>query len=84
MSYLRLLSVFLFICSGACRNPDKPLDAYTRRIIDSLASEETKLVRAEMDTLCIRNRSTVLPHLVDSIRQVRLREIEAQLQTVPK
>lgn len=84
MNHLRRLAILLFFCAGACRNPDKPLDADTRRIIDSLFSEENRRVRAEMDTLCLKSRSTVLPHLVDSIRQVRLSEIEKQLKTVPK
>ena len=77
-----LLPVYLFCF--ACGNSNTPLDAGTRQAIDSIAAAETRKARVEIDSLCNLDRSTVLPRLVDSIRQKRLREIQEQLKTVPK
>lgn len=85
-SRLRILPLLLFVylLCFACGNPNTPLDAGTRQAIDSIAAAETRKARVEIDSLCNLDRSTVLPRLVDSIRQKRLREIQEQLKTVPK
>jgi hypothetical protein len=77
----QLLPLLLFI---ACNNPDTPLDADSRQAIDSISSSQISLARMELDSLCRQRRVTELPRLVDSIKQVRLREIQEQLKTVPK
>lgn len=69
---------------ASCGSPDTPLDADTKQAIDSITAIRTREVRAEMDTLCNRRRLTDLPRMVDSIKQVRRREIEEALKTVPK
>lgn len=79
-----LCSVLLSLAFASCGSADKPLDADTRQMIDSLVAVRTREVRTEMDTLCARSRVAELPRLVDSIKQVRKREIEQALKTVPK
>jgi hypothetical protein len=69
---------------AACGGANTPLDADTRQQIDSLANEGITRTRLEVDSLCQQAQHTQLPHLVDSIKKIRLREIEEQLRTVPK
>lgn len=76
-----LVACLLF---AGCEGANTPLDAGTRDAIDSISAAEIKRLRVEMDSLCQMQRTTVLPHLVDSIKQKRLREIEQQLKTIPK
>ena len=80
---LRFLWIVCLFFS-ACGNPNTPLDAGTRQAIDSIAAAETRKTRVEIDSLCNIDRSSVLPRLVDSIKQIRLREIQEQLKAVPK
>ena len=68
----------------ACSSPNTPLDAETRRAIDSISAYQINLARTELDTLCKQLRISETPRLVDSIKQIRLREIEKQLKTVPR
>ena len=68
----------------SCDGPSTPLDAATRMRIDSTTTTQIRLARTELDSLCVVQRTTVLPRLVDSIKQKRLQEIERQLRTVPK
>ncbi|MBK9336745.1 MAG: hypothetical protein IPM98_09180 [Lewinellaceae bacterium] len=74
----------LCVLWAGCGGPGAPLDANTRQQIDSTAAAQIRLARTELDSLCVVQRTTVLPRLVDSIKQKRLLEIERQLRTVPK
>ncbi|MCK6690685.1 MAG: hypothetical protein L6Q97_01130 [Thermoanaerobaculia bacterium] len=80
----RVLCIVYCLVLAACGGPNTPLDAGTRQAIDSIAAAETRQARVEIDSLCKMERTTVLPRLVDSIKQKRLREIQEQLKTVPK
>lgn len=76
---------FVSVCGWlSCGSAETPLDANTRQEIDSLATAEIRLLRVELDSQCQMARVTVVPQMVDSIRQVRMREIDAQLKTIPK
>ncbi len=79
--YGLLATVF---CLLACGSPNAPLDADTRARIDSIANAQIAQAQVENDSLCKAALVTQLPHLVDSIKKIRLQEIEAQLKTVPK
>lgn len=68
----------------ACGGPNTPLDAGTRQAIDSIAAAEVRQARMDIDSLCKLDRTILLPRLVDSIKQKRVREIQEQLKTVPK
>ncbi len=68
----------------ACDGPNTPIDAVTRQTIDSIATVEIRLARVQLDSLCQLQQTTVLPLLVDSIKQKRLQEIQQQLKTIPK
>ena len=72
------------LCLLACGSPNAPLDAETRTRIDSIANAQIAKAQMEHDSLCKAAQITQLPHLVDSIKKIRLREIEEQLRTVPK
>lgn len=74
----------LLLLFTGCDSPNTPLDAETRRAIDSISNAQINLARAELDTLCGQRRIAEMPLLVDSIKKIRLREIEAQLKTVPR
>lgn len=71
-------------CWYACGSPGTPLDANTRQTIDSLSTVEIRLLRVELDSLCQLARNTQVPQMVDSIKAVRLREIQEQLKTIPR
>ena len=68
----------------ACGSPSTPLDADTRQRIDSAATEQIRLATFGLDSHCTYIRYSSMQRLVDSIKQVRLREIEEQLKAVPK
>lgn len=68
----------------ACGGPDAPLDADTRQRIDSIAAAQIRQTRISLDSFCQLQRSVQLPVLMDSIRQVRLKEIEQKLRTIPR
>ncbi|MCB0532771.1 MAG: hypothetical protein H6574_21335 [Lewinellaceae bacterium] len=78
-----VITVFSLLVA-ACGNSSTPLDAGTRQRIDSTAAAQIRLAREELDSLCKLQQKTVLPRLVDSIKQKRVREIQEQLKTVPK
>ncbi len=74
-----LIVLALTACGG-----EAPMDAETRAAIDSTATAQISLARKELDSLCAAAEKTELPQLVDSIKKVRLREIEQQLKNIPK
>jgi hypothetical protein len=79
--YLGLL-VMLFI--SACGSSSTPLDADTRIKIDSIVLAQTTRARLEIDSFCKAAEKNQLPQLIDSIKKVRLKEIQEQLKTVPQ
>ncbi|MFN0214719.1 MAG: hypothetical protein ACKVT2_10725 [Saprospiraceae bacterium] len=82
--YHGLLSITMAFCVAACGSPNTPLDADTRIRIDSIANVLIAKTQLEHDSLCKAAQFTHLPHLVDSIKKIRLHEIEEQLKTIPK
>lgn len=68
----------------ACGGSGAPLDADTRLTIDSTANAQINRARIELDSLCTVAERTQMAHLVDSIKKVRIMEIEKQLKSVPK
>lgn len=81
LAIIVLIINLLPACDGAA---DKPLDAQTRRAIDSISAVRIREMRQQMDSLCQQQQATVLPRLVDSIRSEREREIREALKNVPK
>ena len=79
-----LLPIAIALCLLACGSQNTPLDADTRIRIDSTANAQIAKAQVEHDSLCKIAQITILPHLVDSIKKIRMREIEEQLKTVPK
>lgn len=73
---------WILVFFTACGDNAKPMDADTRQEIDSLSAQQIRQLKIELDTLCAEQRRTVLPHLVDSIKAVRLREIEEKLRGI--
>lgn len=69
----------LISCGG-----NAPIDAETRIFIDSTANARIFQAQKELDSLCRVQEKELMPYLIDSIKQVRLREIERQLKTIPK
>lgn len=79
-----LLPAGVFVLLFACNDPRAPLDANTRQRIDSVSTTQMRLTKQRIDSLCLLREKTELPRLVDSFRQIRMQEIEAQLKTVPR
>lgn len=75
---------FISLCLLACGASNTPLDADTRIRIDSIANAQIAKAQTDYDSMCKAALITQLPLLVDSIKRIRLREIEEQLKTVPK
>ena len=75
---LRILPALLLI--GTACNYDAPLDADTRRAIDSLATEEIKVAKQELDSICLLAHQNRLPLIVDSLKQARKKQIEDNLK----
>jgi len=76
--------ILLLLIPAACGSPDTPLDANTRKTIDSITTAQIVIMRKELDSLCQQRRLTEMPHMVDSIKQKRMEEIQNQLKTIPK
>ncbi len=72
------------VCFAACGNPNVPLDADSRKQVDSLAASGIGIARRELDSMCKIQHTTLLPVLVDSIKKERQEEIKRQLQGIPK
>ena len=79
-----LLLLAVALCLPACDSAPPPLDAETRFRIDSLVNVQIAQAQKEHDSLCKAANMTQLPLLIDSIKKIRVREIEEQLKTVPK
>lgn len=80
----RLLLV-LPLLWAACKNAaQKPLDGKSREIVDSLTAEGIRLARKETDSLCLLERKNRMPKVIDSLKQIRLREIEEKMRTAPR
>lgn len=86
--FARLFSVLLLMVAvlglAACGTGTTPLDSDTRLRIDSIANAQIARAQVQHDSLCEAAYRTELPLLVDSIKKIRLREIQEQLKTVPK
>jgi hypothetical protein len=86
--YLSWRQLYLALASAtllqACGGSNAPLDADTRLTIDSTANAQINRARIELDSLCGVAERTQMAHLVDSIKKVRIMEIEKQLKSVPK
>ncbi|MGI9159969.1 MAG: hypothetical protein ACR2K1_09480 [Saprospiraceae bacterium] len=81
----RLLLPALALLFVACENPaQKPLDAKTRRLVDSLAAAGIRQMRLETDSLCLEERTHRLPQITDSLKQRQRREIEAKMRATPR
>jgi hypothetical protein len=80
----RLLKILcLIFLLPACGDLSKPIDAETRRVIDSVSTSVIQRTRIEIDSAYKNALITKMPQVMDSIRQVRLREIENQLKNIP-
>jgi len=81
----RMLLPALALLFVACENPaQKPLDAKTRRLVDSLAAAGIRQVRLETDSLCLQEKIQRLPQVTDSLKAIRRREIEEKMRATPR
>ncbi len=79
-----VLAVAFTALLSACGGSNVPLDADTRAAIDSTATAQIAKARVELDSLCATSERMQMAHLVDSIKKVRLQEIEEQLKQIPR
>lgn len=71
----------LFFCSPfvACEEESTDLTRAERIRVDSLVSRQTRTLRLELDSICDERFDRAVKVAMDSILQVRLKEIEAIL-----
>lgn len=74
-----ILCAMLNACSG-----NAPLDGETRIRIDSTVTAQISKAKLEMDSFCTVYEKRELPKIIDSIKKIRLLDIEKQLKTIPK
>jgi hypothetical protein len=89
MLFMQRIFLFIFFslngCFFACSDlSKKPLDAASRRAVDSLATLGIQQTRLQIDSIYKDARVSRMPQVLDSIRQQRLREIEEQLRSIPR
>ena len=81
---MKAFYAIIVLLISACGNANVPLDAEARRMVDSLSAAHIGLERRDIDSICKQQQTTLLPHLIDSIKQMRLQQIQEQLKTIPK
>jgi hypothetical protein len=69
-----VLAIFGFITS--CGDSDTTLTPEEKFYVDSLYNKESAKLKQTYDSLCVINRDTLLKYAIDSVKQVRLKEIE--------
>ena len=73
-----------FLVINACVNKKAPIDADTRKLIDSLSTAQINVLKLQSDSLCEIAMEEQLPRLVHSLKTFRLQQIEQKLrQTLP-
>ena len=80
---LKYVCLMLFLLLVACQSEEKPtvivFTAAQRASIDTLAAQKMKQLLPQLDSECLANFDTVLRKSIDSIRSLRLRQIEQQM-----
>ena len=83
MQEVFLFSFLLAAYILSCTEPPPPsLNSKDRDLMDSLFREEVAITETILDSLCNANFDSVVQSAVDSILQVRRKEIERQLQRI--
>ncbi len=72
------VGVFLFVLYS-CNSEDEKLTNKQLRLIDKLARQEIDSLRPIMDSLCDIRREKEFQTRVDSLLQVRLKELETKM-----
>ena len=77
--YSAFCSVFLIIilCSTGCTEEQPPLSQSNKIKADSIFRDQELIVQAEVDSLCKLIYAARFDAAVDSIAEVRLKEIES-------
>lgn len=73
---MRILIVFMFIFFFSCGKDDSRIvfSHSERKLIDSLATKQKKIIGSEIDSLCTLHFDDRVQALVDSIMEKRLEE----------
>lgn len=64
------------MCGVSCTKPEPSLSKVEKKRIDSLFLENKPLIEDTVDSLCAKNRKGWYDSAVDSIKSIRLKEIE--------
>ena len=65
--------LFVFLVT-ACRKEPPALSSAHRKMIDTLVTEQTKLIRAELDSLCDLHFDRHVVRMRDSLIEIRFAE----------
>jgi hypothetical protein len=68
------LVILIFLIG--CGPEEKGLSPEEKRFVDSLYSNQLVTIRQELDSICKIHQDTIFKLAVDSIKKVRLKEIE--------
>ena len=70
---------FLIVLTMACEPNERRIIAENRSLIDSLANQQIKALRIELDSICDLEFEARVEAASDSIMQVRIEEIKKLL-----
>lgn len=79
-----VLAVFIIALSSSCGLDDKQLSPEERYTVDTLFGNNINQLRTYTDSLCSANRDTLFSKYTDSIKSVRIKEIESLLIINPE
>ena len=75
-----LLYLLIIACLCACESRDYQLEQRKVRYIKKESKKQIDSLRPILDSLCLERESKVIGKLVDSLLEVRLKEIEEKIQ----
>jgi len=76
------LFFLVFTLFGQCKDEaPKRLDSKTVYMIDTMMARHFKNLNVELDSICVSQQDSLVAIAMDSIKKVRLREIEAIIKS---
>ena len=79
-----LKSFIIFVVFWSCETPDPALTRMERKWIDSTYQKQVKLIKKELDSICIIQNDSIYKRDYDSILQKRRDERELIIQKLKK
>lgn len=81
---MKIVFLIFFLLFFSCSAIDEPLNKEERKLVDSLYRSHLVAINDSLDSLCLEKYENLLQHYIDSIREVRLTEINELLDVEKK